>query len=79
MPSAKEHERKFSFCERNPLSRNELESIYMEAIYTIKHKIGKTIDGHSEYANDLYTYVQEAFKLDNCERLLSKMDEEKVI
>jgi hypothetical protein len=51
----------------------------MEAIYTIKHKIGKTIDGHSEYANDLYTYVQEAFKLDNCERLLSKMDEEKVI
>ena len=28
--------------------------MYVEALYTVKHKIGRTIDGHSDYMTDPY-------------------------
>jgi hypothetical protein len=77
----REHERKFSFSERSSCLNNaELESLFVESVYTIKHKIGRTIDGHIDYTNDLYGYVRDAFKvsLEDYERLLAKTNEEKV-
>ena len=61
------------------ISTNERDSLYRELIYTIKHKIGRTIDGHSDLNIDLYKYAQEAFGLSDEEhqRLLSLTNEEK--
>ena len=55
--------------------------MYVEALYTVKHKIGRTIDGHSDYMTDLNLYLQDAFKFssDDHKRLLAKVTEEKVI
>ncbi len=54
--------------------------LYIETLYTIKHKIGTTISRHSEGQNDLYAYAQEAFGLspEDHQRLLAKASEEKV-
>lgn len=68
-------------CEKAPcISKNDYESLYVEALYTIKHKVGRTIDGHSDFSNDLYLYVQDAFKIpaENHARLLARASEEKV-
>lgn len=65
--------------EKSNLSKTEKELLYIEALYTIKHKIGRTIDGHSDYKNDLNLYLQDAFKIssEDHERLLAKVKEEK--
>ena len=47
------------------ISQAEREQLYCELLYTIKHKIGCTVDGHSSYMNDLYRYAQLAFKISN--------------
>lgn len=65
---------------REQLSTTDLETLYCEIIYTIKHKIGRTIDGHNDYILDLYKYAQEAFKMSqhDHERLFAQTCEEKV-
>ena len=62
------------------LSPKEYELLYVETLYTIKHKIGTTTSKHSEGDHDLYTYAQEAFGLlnEDHQRLLEKASEEKV-
>lgn len=62
------------------ISRAEKEAIYCEVIYTIKHKIGRTIDGHNDYIQDLYKYTQDAFKMAQADhdRLYVQACEEKV-
>jgi len=50
---------------RHKMSENEKEKLYCEIIYTIKHKIGRTIDGHSDYILGLYKYAQDAFGYTN--------------
>lgn len=45
------------------LDAEELERLYAEALYTIKHKIGKTSGSHVEETKDLERYVQAAFNL----------------
>ncbi len=54
--------------------------LYIETLYTIKHKIGTTTSKYSEGENDLYAYAQEAFGLsiEDHQRLLAKATEEKV-
>lgn len=58
----------------------QFELLYIEVLYTIKHKIGTTAGGHSPYIQDLYQYAQEAFKIspEDHARLLAKATEEKV-
>lgn len=65
--------------EARELSVEERESIYCEVIYTIKHKIGRTIDGHNDYILDLYKYAQDAFKMSqqDHDRLFAHTCEEK--
>ena len=62
------------------LSSKEFELLYVETLYTIKHKIGTTTSKHSEGDHDLYTYAQEAFGLlhEDHQRLLERASEEKV-
>jgi hypothetical protein len=62
------------------LSETEKEKLYCEIIYTIKHKIGCTIDGHSDYILGLYKYAQDAFGYTNehHDRLFELTCEEKV-
>ncbi|CAF2680653.1 unnamed protein product [Rotaria sp. Silwood2] len=61
------------------ITSKEYELLYIETLYTIKHKIGTTISKHSEGENDLYSYAQEAFGLssEDHQRLLAKASEEK--
>ena len=64
------------------LTRTEYELLYIETLYTIKHKIGTTTTT-SKYIqgdSDLYAYAQEAFGLSNedHQRLSAKANEEKV-
>jgi hypothetical protein len=47
------------------ISQTEREKLYCELLYTIKHKIGCTVDGHSSFMNDLYRYAQLAFNISN--------------
>jgi len=62
------------------ITSKEYELLYIEILYTIKHKIGTTISKHSEGDNDLYAYAQEAFGLtsNDHQRLLARASEEKV-
>ncbi|KAL4240530.1 hypothetical protein ACF0H5_001322 [Mactra antiquata] len=62
------------------LSRKEFELLYVEVLYTIKHKIGITIGGHLPFIQDLYQYAQEAFKVspEDHARLLAQATKEKV-
>ena len=66
--------------ERPVISKTEREILYREVLYTIKHKIGRTMDGHSDYINDLYLYAKEAFGMSNEDhkRLYSITNEDKV-
>lgn len=52
------------------------ESLYVEALYTIKHRIGRNADNDHE----LYEYVQTAFSISASEhaRLMTKACQEKV-
>ncbi|XP_061181860.1 BAI1-associated protein 3-like [Saccostrea echinata] len=61
------------------LSKKEFELLYIEVLYTIKHKIGTTAGGHLPYIQDLYQYAQEAFRIspEDHARLLAKATEEK--
>lgn len=62
------------------ITSKEYELLYIETLYTIKHKIGTTTSRYSEEDNVLYSYAQEAFGLSNedHQRLLNKANEEKV-
>lgn len=78
-------EKSFSFYSQEDLngisiSNEEKEKLYCEIIYTIQHKIGRTIDGHSDFILDLYKYAQEAFKMSagDHQRLFALTCEEKV-
>ncbi|BFZ17626.1 hypothetical protein BsWGS_20665 [Bradybaena similaris] len=64
---------------RANLSKTEFELLYIEVLYTIKHKIGTTSGGHSPYIQDLFQYAKEAFGVspEDHARLLAKATEEK--
>lgn len=57
-----------------------MDLLYMEALYTIMHKVGTTTDGHTHFVEDLYTYAKNAFNIDVGEhdKLLAKVSTEKV-
>ncbi|CAF0819214.1 unnamed protein product [Brachionus calyciflorus] len=61
------------------INNEEKEKLYCEIIYTIQHKIGQTIDGHTDFIFDLYKYSQEAFKMttQDHDRLFQMASEEK--
>ncbi|XP_052265684.1 BAI1-associated protein 3-like isoform X2 [Dreissena polymorpha] len=61
------------------LSKKEFELLYVEVLYTIKHKIGITIGGHLSFIQDLYLYAQEAFNVspEDHARLMAKATKEK--
>ena len=58
----------------------KFELLYIEVLYTIKHKIGITIGGHLPFIQDLYQYAQEAFRVspEDHARLLAQATKEKV-
>lgn len=58
----------------------QFELLYIEVLYTIKHKIGTTSGSHLPYIQDLYQYTQESFRVspEDHARLLAKATEEKV-
>ncbi|WAQ96587.1 BAIP3-like protein, partial [Mya arenaria] len=60
-------------------SKKEFEMLYVEVLYTIKHKIGITIGGHLPFIQDLYQYAQQAFKVspEDHARLLAQATKEK--
>lgn len=62
------------------MSKEEREKLYCEIMYTIKHKIGRNIDGHNDLSQDLYRYAQQAFGIsdDDHKRLFAHICEEKV-
>lgn len=66
--------------EKFEIAPSQKDQLYCEIIYTIKHKIGRTIDGHNDYILDLYKYAKEAFKMSpqDHERLFALTCEEKV-
>lgn len=57
------------------------ELLYLEVLYTVKHKIGATTGGHTPFVNDLYAYGQQAFNVspEDHAKLVAKAGEEKVI
>ncbi|XP_059157162.1 BAI1-associated protein 3-like isoform X2 [Physella acuta] len=61
------------------LSKKEFELLYIEVLYTIKHKIGTTSGGHSPYIQDLFQYAKESFGVspEDHARLLARATEEK--
>ncbi|CAF4237191.1 unnamed protein product, partial [Rotaria sp. Silwood2] len=61
------------------ITLQEYELLYVETLYTIKHKIGTITSKYIQGENDLYAYAQEAFGLSNedHQRLLEKANEEK--
>ncbi|XP_076331977.1 BAI1-associated protein 3-like isoform X2 [Tachypleus tridentatus] len=61
------------------LAKKECEQLYVEVLYTIKHKLGASSGNYDAYAGDLYDYAQEAFGMssDNHRRLLAVAQEEK--
>ena len=58
----------------------QFELLYIEVLYTIKHKIGTTTGSHLPFIQDLYLYAREAFGVtpEDHARLLAKASEEKV-
>jgi hypothetical protein len=56
------------------------ESLYVEALYTIKHRIGRNVDTDLTNDRELYDYVQTAFGISASEhaRLMAKACKEKV-
>ena len=58
----------------------QFERLYIEVLYTIKHKIGTTTGSHLPFIQDLYLYAREAFGVtpEDHARLLAKASEEKV-
>jgi len=61
-------------------SCSQWQALYVEALYTIRHRIGQTRDPTSPTDQDLYVFVQNAFgvSLESHERLLAKAYMEKV-
>ena len=62
------------------ITSKEYQLLYIETLYTIKHKIGTKTSKYYQEENDMYAYAQEAFGFsneDHC-RLLDKANEEKV-
>lgn len=59
----------------------QFEMLYIEVLYTVKHKIGATSGSHSPYQQDLFQYAKEAFRVtpEDHARLLAKATEEKVL
>ncbi|KAK2162506.1 hypothetical protein LSH36_97g03031 [Paralvinella palmiformis] len=61
------------------LTQKEFELLYIEVLYTIKHKIGTTSGHHLPFMQDLYLYAREAFGVtpEQHARLLARASEEK--
>ncbi|KAK7113155.1 hypothetical protein V1264_012499 [Littorina saxatilis] len=61
------------------LSRKESETLYIEVLYTVKHKIGTTSGAHSPYQQDLFQYAKESFSIspEDHARLYARATEEK--
>ena len=62
------------------VSSIQFESLYIEVLYTIKHKIGTTSGHHLPFVQDMCMYARDAFGVTPEEhaRLLAKASEEKV-
>jgi len=75
-------EHRIAFTEKpSNLTKEECQLLYIETLYTIKHKIGTTTTAkYSHGQHDLYAYAQEAFGLSPQEHqlLLNRANEEKV-
>ena len=58
----------------------QFELLYIEVLYTIKHKIGATSGSHLPFIQDLYLYAREGFGVtpEDHARLLARASEEKV-
>ena len=58
----------------------QFEKLYVEVLYTIKHRIGATTGGHLPYVQDLFLYAREAFAVtpEKHATLLARASEEKV-
>ena len=58
----------------------QFENLYVEVLYTIKHRIGATSGGHLPLIHDLYTYAREAFAVtpEDHAKLLARASKEKV-
>ncbi len=63
----------------NEITQSEREQLYFEILYTIKHKIGCTINGHNDFRLDLYKYAQQAFCIsdEDHDLLFAQVSEEK--
>ncbi|XP_071043428.1 BAI1-associated protein 3 isoform X2 [Parasteatoda tepidariorum] len=61
------------------ISEKEWEDLYVEVLYTIKHKIGANMSNYSEYTKDLYEYAQETFGMskEEHEKFMAVVHEEK--
>ncbi|XP_070579273.1 BAI1-associated protein 3-like [Ptychodera flava] len=60
------------------LSRKDFESLYIELLYTIKHRVGTTSDGHSPFEQELFSFAEQAFHVteEQHEHFLAKASEE---
>ena len=60
-----------------PLQR---ENLYVEVLYTVKHKVGATTSQHSSLVDELNDYTQEAFHFsrEQHQRMMTIASDEKV-
>uniref|UniRef100_A0A8D8TBQ9 BAI1-associated protein 3 n=1 Tax=Cacopsylla melanoneura TaxID=428564 RepID=A0A8D8TBQ9_9HEMI len=61
------------------ITPKEMESLYVEVLYTITNKVGASSGQFSHYQDELYSYAQKAFNVpdDQHRKYLSIADEEK--
>jgi len=59
---------------------SQLRLLYVEVLYTIKHKVGSTSGSYLSAQSDLFEYARRAFRLSDAEhsQLLTQASEEKV-
>ncbi|XP_065318308.1 BAI1-associated protein 3-like [Gordionus sp. m RMFG-2023] len=79
MAEQNETKLKLPIHEVEQIPDKQKEKLYIEVLYTIEHKLGKIDIDKLKYPQDLYTYCQEAFKIDDKthERLLDTAQKEK--
>ena len=56
------------------------ENLYVEVLYTVKHKVGATTSQHSSLVDELNDYAQEAFRFsrDMHQKMMTIASDEKV-
>ncbi|KAF0305308.1 Protein unc-13 D [Amphibalanus amphitrite] len=61
------------------VSQQERENLYVEVLYTVKHKVGATTSEHSSLVDELNDYTQEAFHFsrDEHQRMMTIASDEK--